>query len=258
MLADAGPGAAQVQPQLKKLFTLAQKKYEGAIAAAGNNLSSTKNLLQLYKEGKHGENWYQDTRQELEGLFGEDAPLFSDFLAATSPNMTVASNVTMALKAYARYRMGLPFETGEGGFQKLHASLLDKAAAGEQFGGLKVGSFKANLFGDPTAVTVDRWIARAMGFGDKVTDAQYKFADYMLTQIAQRNGMEPRQLQAAIWTAVKEAEQRNAGNTSLPFEKLLPAKIAKDPQMQALIGRARAGEKAPDRPPRVTYDFSKK
>jgi len=67
-------------------------------------------------------------------------------------------------------------------------------------------------------------------------------------RLARRQGMEPRQLQAAIWRAVKEREQKATGNTSEPFEKLLPRKIAADPEMQALIARAKAGEPAPPRP----------
>jgi hypothetical protein len=67
--------------------------------------------------------------------------------------------------------------------------------------------------------------------------------------MANRLKMEPRQVQAAIWKAIKEAEQK-AGNTSQSFEELLPDRIAKDPQMQALIERAKAGEAAPPRPKR--------
>ncbi|HTS26701.1 MAG TPA: hypothetical protein VMH81_12570 [Bryobacteraceae bacterium] len=47
---------------------------------------------------------------------------------------------------------------------------------------------------------------------------------------------------------MKEREQKATGNTSEPFEKLLPRKIAADPEMQALIARAKAGEPAPPRP----------
>jgi hypothetical protein len=63
--------------------------------------------------------------------------------------------------------------------------------------------------------------------------------------------MEPRQLQAAIWKAVKDQYEaaRKKGTTGQPFEELLPAKIAKDPQMQQLIQRAKGGEASPARPP---------
>jgi hypothetical protein len=93
-------------------------------------------------------------------------------------------------------------------------------------------------------------MAEAFGFtrGKSITLGQYKFMDYWTTQLARRVGMEPRQAQAAIWKAIKEAEQRATNNTSLPFEALLPKKIAADAGMQALIQRAKAGEIAPPRP----------
>jgi hypothetical protein len=42
--------------------------------------------------------------------------------------------------------------------------------------------------------------------------------DYRLTQVSNRIGIEPRQLQAVIWKAVKEENERSATTTSLPVE----------------------------------------
>jgi hypothetical protein len=55
-------------------------------------------------------------------------------------------------------------------------------------------------------------------------------------------------VQAAIWKAVKEADERGSKTTSEPFEALLPKRLAADPQMRALIQRAKGGEAVPPRP----------
>lgn len=231
MIADAG---AQIKPHLARLYKEAQAIYARHVDATAQSLPKTKLLLTLYKRGEHGRDWYKSTHAELERMFGPDVEMMEKFLAATSPANTVAGNVVAALKAYRQWRSGQPFE----GFLPVHKNGLVAAAAGQDFGGLKVRSFLANLKGDPEAVTVDRWVRRAFGFKkDTITDAQYKFMDYTLTQIAKRNGMEPRQLQAALWTAMKAADEGGSRSTSLPFEALLPKKIAEDPAMQALIRR---------------------
>jgi hypothetical protein len=232
-----------IKPHLKDLYAKAQKTYARHIDKTGDRLPTTKRLLQMIEDGKAGAEWYDNTHRELVDMFGPDAELIEKFLAATSPNNTVAGNVTQALKAYRQYRLGQYFE----GFLPLHEKFLNAIDRGEDFGGIKVESFLKNLKGDPMAVTVDRWIARAFNFGKTVTDKQYKFVDYWITQLAKRVGMEPRQVQAAIWKAIKEEQEGRAAVGA--FETLLPKKIAKDPKMQELIQRAKAGESAPDRPP---------
>lgn len=236
----------QVKPHLEKLYADSQKIYDRHVKTTEGQMPATKELLKKFHEGESGADWYEKTREELERIFGPDAKLFSDFLAATTNNATVEANLAFALKAYKQYRLGQKWE----GFMEDVKGQLDKALAGEQFGGMKVQSFQKNLWGEADPVTVDRWMHRAFGFRKSgITPGQYKFIDYQITQMANRLKMEPRQVQAAIWKAIKEAEQK-AGNTSQSFEELLPDRIAKDPQMQALIERAKAGEAAPPRPKR--------
>jgi hypothetical protein len=232
MIADAGEA---IRPHLQDLWDKAQKIYGKHVDSVEGGLPNTKQLLKLYKEGEGGADWYAKTKEELSQHFGQDTDKIIDFLAATSPNATVASNVSLALKAYKQWKTGQPFE----GYLPAVKGLLEKAANGEDFGGLKVSSFAKNLHGNPLPVTIDRWMARAFGLPDNPNPGQYKFMDYTLSQIAKRSGMEPRQLQAAIWTAIKEKQQSIASNTSLPFEKLLPQRVAADPAMQALIANAK-------------------
>ena len=66
----------------------------------GNKINHYFNL------GKSGAKWYNETRKQVEFVFGEDTDLFCDMLAVTSPNTTVKSNVTLAMKAYRQYKNG--------------------------------------------------------------------------------------------------------------------------------------------------------
>jgi hypothetical protein len=235
MIADAGPA---IKPHLEKMWADAQKIYARRVAETAGNMPTTKRVLAMYKAGKLGEDWYKHTQTELEQHFGPDAPMFVDMLAATSPNNTVEGNVTMALKAYTQYKTGQPFK----GYMPAVIGNLEKVVKGISPSGPKVSSFKANLFGDPDRVTVDRWIARAMGRqSDNLTAGQYKFLDYQLTQLAKKAGVEPRQMQAAIWRAIKD-EQGRAGNTNESFEQVLQRHVATKPDLARVIRQLREAQ----------------
>ena len=230
MLADAGSSADRLKPQLPKLYIMAQKTLERHIANTAGNLPSTQKMLSMYRQGIEGQDWYRNTKAELQSVFGPDTDRFVDFLAATSPNTTVAANTSLALKAYMQWKTGKPFT----GYLPETIKSLNKAAAGEEFGGLKVQSFRKNLHGDPVPVTVDRWIARALGFGDQPTVPQYKFMDYLISQVAAKKGLEPRQLQAAIWKTIKDTEGL-AGQGGESYEVLVRRKLLSDPDLAAAI-----------------------
>ena len=231
MIAEAGD---QIKPYLQKLWFDAQKIYDKHLETTANALPNTKRLLSMYQKGIEGQDWYAKTRSELQRFFGDDTDKFMDMLAATSPNSTVASNLTLALKAFQQYRNRQEFS----GFMQPVIDNLNRAVAGEELSGPKVSSFSKNLRGDPEAVTVDRWISRVMGYGEKtLTGNEYKFIDYVLTQVAKQRGIEPRQLQAAIWKAARD--QAKAKTTGAPFEDVLKAKAAKDPNLAAFIEQVR-------------------
>jgi hypothetical protein len=231
--------AAVLKPELERIFAKSQKDYDKFLKRTADRLPTVQKMLQLYKEGKAGEDWYLTMLDEIEQVFGPiDAPIFADFLSATSAGMETKANVTLALKAYLQWK-----NTGEftpEGFRGTHRKMLYEAAREEPFGGLKVSSFKKNIFGDPLAVTVDRWIGRAFGFGDKLKDAQYKFIDYLITQVAAKKGVEPRQLQASIWTAMKLAAEREGAKDIRSFDEILKDKLGRDPDFAELIQQARA------------------
>jgi hypothetical protein len=240
MIADSG---GKLDPQtLKEMFAASQGIYQKHVENTAGKLKSTKYLLSLYQKGIDGQDWYKHTKVELEQHFGSDAPIFVDFLAATSPNASVVSNVGLALKAYTQYKTGKPFT----GYMPAVIGNLERAAQGISPNGPKVSSFKANLFGATEPVTIDRWMARAMGWPrDNITPAQYKFLDYAITQVAKKAGVEPRQMQTAIWKAIKQ-EQGLAGASAESFEQILARQIKTNPELAQVIQQLRGmGAAAP-------------
>ena len=98
--------------------------------------------------------------------------------------------------------------------------MLIKAVSGESFGGRKIQKFVAALLNDKNAVVIDRWMLKAFGFPQKITDARYRTIENWIMQQAEKENMEPRQVQAALWTGIKLLEGRQ-GDTTKPFEALL-------------------------------------
>jgi hypothetical protein len=110
------------------------------------------------------------------------------------------------------------------GFMGTHKSGLEAVMAAQPLSGPKVGGFHAAMMGDPNGVAVDRWVARAIGYGDKLTEQQNRFIDYAISQVARARGLEPRQLQAAIWRAMKENSETGAFGYD-PREEFVTSKL---------------------------------
>lgn len=239
-----------IKPHLDKLYAKSQKIYAGHIERTEHQLPNLKQLLKLYEQGKAGADWYAKTREELHKIFGrKDGDLMIRILASTSPNTTVPANVTLALKAFKQMKFGEDFH-GEldsfgafkPGYLPVVKNMLRAIRDGgddDAIGGLKVQSFRKNLLGETDPVTIDRWMRRVFKFkSDNITDPQYKFMDYQVTQVARKLGVEPRQVQAAMWKAIRE----NEGETSsgAPFEELIRKRLEKDADLRRLIVRRRA------------------
>ncbi len=93
--------------------------------------------------------WYESTLEELQPTFGDDTPVFIEFLAATSPNNNVPGNVTAALKAYTEWKLG--YDVGELWSDAYHAEKLTKAGRERWLtGGVQVPNKKGKM---PPALT---------------------------------------------------------------------------------------------------------
>lgn len=206
------------------------------------SLPNLQHVVDQYNKGIEGQDWYLNTRPELEKQFGPDTDLFINMLAATSPNNTVPANLTQAVKAYKAYKSGVPFELVHPGWMKDVTDNLNRVVRKEPISGQKITNFAKNLRGETEPVTVDRWMMRALGMPEGHPDnpTTYKFADYWLSQIAHDMGVEPRQLQAAIWKTAREVGGQSAA-TGQPFETMLAQNLAKNPSLNAVLNRVRQG-----------------
>ncbi|MHC4752625.1 MAG: hypothetical protein ACYTFW_22485, partial [Planctomycetota bacterium] len=140
----------------------AEKAFSEMLNTTPKWLTRTKRLKEYWETGKHLLDWYNEVPGEIQMIFGDDAAMFTKFLAATSPRATSKANITMGLKAYRQWVVG--GRTGEMtfvGFTGAHKKNLARAARGDEMVGRKVINFEKALLGDPEAVTVDRWMQRA-------------------------------------------------------------------------------------------------
>jgi hypothetical protein len=188
------------------VLAASQKILDRHLATTLEELPTVKKVLSMNKTGIGKQEWYDKTEAELKKAFGKDAPLVARFFAATSNNATVASNASLTLKALRQYKAGEPFT----GYLPAVIENLKLAAEGKPLNGRKIDNFAKALSGDPNAVVADRWLMRAFGFnkGTAPTDTQYDFMENAIQQLAKKTGQTPRQMQAAIWFAVKEEAEK--------------------------------------------------
>lgn len=184
----------------------AEKILQTQIENAGKKgLTKTTELMKMLNAGKPYAEWY-GTGDELRQFFGKDAEVFANLLAATSNNAEVKSNVALALKAYAQWKINP--EADPIGIMGTVVPAVKKALTNDPLLGRKVHNFARALMGDPDAVVVDRWMMRAFGFmgpkNDVPTAQQYDFIEHAVKKLAQDNNMTPREVQAAIWYGAKD------------------------------------------------------
>lgn len=125
------------------------------------------------------------------------------FLAVTSVNSTVQSNVTLALKALKQHEAGEEFT----GFLRPVIANLGRVVRGETVKGDKIRNFHEALLGNQYAVVIDRWMYRAYGYDKQRPGIQaYRAVEAAILREAEEAGMYPAEYQAQLW-----AEFRGAG-----------------------------------------------
>jgi hypothetical protein len=216
-----------IREHLQPIFAQVQSFLRARMEKASGTFSTANKLLAMSREGRLGADWYNKTKQWTEKAFGDDSDMFLRFLSATSAGMNTDVNVSLAMKAYAQWKLGLPFDE----FLGTHRTMLERAVRGEQFGDRKIQSILQALRGDENAVVIDTRVMRTLGFklagkGQKVGDSimggqsnltgpQYALFESVIRDLARQEGMTPREFQAALWTtnkikAAQEAEQKAA------------------------------------------------
>ena len=152
------------------------------------------------------------------GPSGDDAfRRYVDYVAATSPRSTVASNIRRGSHFYMLDRNGNPVggltnaDMPKGYGHIAHNTHDSKLREIEENGGLlpmqgpKVSSFAENLKGNQTPMTIDthNFSAVRNDPSNKVspTKTQYKYLEEYQSEIADKLGMTPAQFQASVWMA---------------------------------------------------------
>lgn len=169
-----------------------------------------------------GEDWYTRATSEIRAKYGADADLFSDLLAATSPQTDVRMNVKLAEDAYDRHRRGLKQKPWIGS----HGPNIARAVRGEELSGPKVRAFARALKGDPHAIVVDTWMLRAAGYGTPgrvKRPASFRIVRRAIELTAAKvawSGLTATSVQAVIWHAYRAANwtaKKGAGDGYLPI-----------------------------------------
>lgn len=174
----------------------------------------TRRLLRAYDRASaehraDGERWYRMTGQtaaQLAAEHGTDPRTVAGMLAALSPRcqwpVTVKGARAM-LEAAAAGRPE-PIVAGIASNRAKAWAIATGADPDAVLGGPKVRAFYRNIAGDPDAVTVDVWAARA-ATGRRIDGPgrQYEVIATAYQRAAARRNIEPRIMQAIVWCAIR-------------------------------------------------------
>ena len=176
-------------------------------------MTSVNKLKELALEGQHGRHWYEECNHALRTMcVREGWPVVhtAAILGITSPRIQVSRNA-LYTKAYMREWSTSPDVNTHNRISGLLPMVRSGLAHYERTGeirGPKTSAFAGACMGDLSQVVLDVWMARALKLVDQKLferkQVRHK-ATMRINKVADRLGWEPAQVQAAIWTAVYEA-----------------------------------------------------
>ena len=176
-------------------------------------MTSVDKLEELALEGQHGKHWYEQCDHALRTMCRREGwPVVhtAAVLGITSPRIQVSRNA-LYTKAYMREWVKDPdvntHNRISGLLPMVRSGLVHYERTGE-IRGPKTSAFAGACMGDLSQVVLDVWMARALKLvAQKLFErkqVRHK-ATMRINKVADRLGWEPAQVQAAIWTAVYEA-----------------------------------------------------
>jgi hypothetical protein len=144
----------------------------------------------------------------VDGFWPDHVDRARGIVAALSPRVRWSVNLVWSRVLIDAYRSGADVPRVS---TTRNRDLAWRIASGERpldvLGGQKVRAFYRNLSGNTRAVTVDVWAARAAGFdmpdSKSLTRHQYAEISAAYRRAARLTGIEPAELQAAIWIQVR-------------------------------------------------------
>ncbi|MHC4070612.1 MAG: DUF7178 family protein, partial [Planctomycetota bacterium] len=208
--------ANRIDKEARRLYDTWTKKTDGILDK----------VVEFFNAGLGNLGWYRRSQEYIEETYGEDADMFSQFLAITSAGMKTTTNVTLAKNAYRQWKKG---DTEFKNFRHAMRVNLQKAVQGVPWydelyrpgrpGQIepafrKTGNFYKALRGDPDAVTVDIWVRRAFGYDmeKRLSAADYDFMESAIRNLATKWGVTPRDVQESIWMGAKLKEEGAAAD----------------------------------------------
>jgi hypothetical protein len=190
-------------------------------------------LDEMANRGKHGRMWYEKSAKAILKVARgnkERAVKIAQLLAVYSPQQPILGNTSLAVRALNQYTRKGEVTVGQPWQQRAAENILsgDQAYLIEQAGlwkGRKTNNFAFNFIENidkrlfnklgltGNEVTSDLWMARAFGYlTDAVSEGRYDVIESIVQQIGKERGWKPKQVQAAIWTAIKDASDDVTAN----------------------------------------------
>lgn len=219
----------------------------------------------LAGQAKRG--WYEHSAEAIRDVFGDDAPMFANIVAALSPQTSVENNLTNALQFWGVWNAaGRPTDARSvvralkgAGVKSLGESWennLVRAVNGQRISGPKVASFYKNLTGDDTAVTLDTWMAKLANFrpkalegrrhlvgGDKLATPHGAYLAYaaQIRRAADQLGWKPAEVQETLWSFGKTLGELVPENQMARIEDFIPQVtpdlVRQTPDFSSLLGQ---------------------
>lgn len=242
------PAAAERQVLADTLHAT-YKGRKGALSAAMRTPGLIHEVIghldELASAGEHGRMWYENSARDIliraQGD-KEKARRIAQLFAIYSPQQPILGNTSLAFRAYNEFLRTGTVRTGQRWQQKAARTVLSGKG---DWNGRKTNNFYLNFLEDIdhdkylaervlTAaekrkaikkglmrsgdehlgeVTSDLWMARAFGHKtDAVSNGRYDVIEAITTQLAKERGWKPKQMQAAIWTAIKDSSDDVSAN----------------------------------------------
>jgi len=179
-------------------------------------MTSVDKLVDIACDGLYGRNWYRDATSHIDWVSyceGWDRDEFAGVLATTSPRCSVVRNIRMSLHfMHHRDIRVVPMR----GIRTSVQRFVD----GKGIAGQKTSAFCANLSGDYSRVTLDVWMAYALGIDqtDFTRVASHAKATDRIVTVARVMSMEPAEAQACIWTGYRTRKGLNHSPFSVASE----------------------------------------
>lgn len=172
-------------------------------------MRSVRTLKRYALAGEHGKDWYTTAELAIRRRsddMGWNPQRFADILALTSPRVSVSRNARLAIRYMAR--------GDTSGLMRSIRTSLDTYERTGRIHGPKTRAFALALMGEPDAIVLDTWMAKALDTDPVFTVAVRREAEVRIRKVASALNWTPAQVQAAIWTHWYEDAGRKGATTA--------------------------------------------